>query len=134
MGWNLEGYWHAICIFFGCFYLNSEMITQNEGHPWDMWDVGNACFTVNVIIVTLRLAMDTMNWTCVHWVFYVGSVGVWFFFILFYTAQGPDSPSFYSPNIYMSMWHLVAESHFWLLQLVTVVWALLPTMVFYGYK
>ena len=130
--WTVEAIYHSCCVFFLTFRPVCFM-TAHHGKDPSMWDAGNAAFTANVLIVTLRIAMDTKYFTWIHHLLYwVLSIGLWFTFILSYSESPPENVMFltYYHVTYGSMMSLIGEPHFWLTIISTVFVALLPYYIY----
>ena len=68
IGWNIEAFWHAIVVFYFTFMPVASSMAP-EGRDPSIWDAGNAAFTANVLIVTVRISIDTMYWTYIHLIY-----------------------------------------------------------------
>ncbi len=68
-----------------------------NGYGVDIFGIGTSLNTNVIVCVTLLLALETRTFTAVHVFFSVGSILVWFIFIIIYGAATPKSlASFYS--------------------------------------
>jgi len=132
--WLLEAFWDAFVIFFFCFNIIGYR-EMTDGHHFSIWDAGNAAFTANVWVVTIRLAFDTLHFTVFHHVTYWGSIALWYIFIIPYCAIAPGKMPMYdlNDNMYYSFDMLAQSVLFWVSQLVTIAVALLPTAAVYGW-
>ena len=73
--WIGEAVWASIvCFMFSWYALIS---TCEDGMPRPQGQVSIAMFTCVLLVVTLRLAIDTQFWTWIHAVFYLGSIAMW---------------------------------------------------------
>ena len=73
--WIGEAVWASIvCFVFSWYALIS---TCENGMPRPQGQVSIAMFTCVLLVVTLRLAIDTQFWTWIHAVFYLGSIALW---------------------------------------------------------
>jgi len=128
----LEGIYQAIVIFYMQFWDMADT-PLHDGTLFGLWDAGNAAFTANLFVVTGRICMDTRHFTYYHTAAYLGSIVLWFVFILPYCAMEPGAMGNEwdtSDNMYYSSNMLAQSALFWCTQPITVVVCLLPTVIY----
>ncbi|XP_068960898.1 phospholipid-transporting ATPase IF isoform X3 [Petaurus breviceps papuanus] len=83
--WTILGFSHAFIFFFGCYFLIWEDISVlGNGQMFGNWTFGTLVFTVMVITVTVKMALETHFWTWINHVVTWGSIVFYFAFSLFY--------------------------------------------------
>ncbi|XP_074047111.1 phospholipid-transporting ATPase IF isoform X3 [Macrotis lagotis] len=83
--WTVLGFSHAFIFFFGCYFLIWEDISLlGNGQMFGNWTFGTLVFTVMVITVTVKMALETHYWTWINHVVTWGSIVFYFAFSLFY--------------------------------------------------
>jgi len=130
-----EAIFQSLVIFYFIFDILGYHEMQ-DGTTFGIWDAGNAAYTANILVVTIRIAMDTQHYTNYHLFAYIMSVLVWFIFIILYSEMPPGQMgNAYdtSDNMYFSARALGTSALFYLTQPVTVVVCLLPTMIHQGW-
>ena len=94
VGWTLEGLFMGTIIYsFASGFYN----TTEKGGPFDL---GIACYTAIVLIVTARLTVDTSYWTWLSHLAIWGTLVLYMIFGLVYSAQiwefmGPHAGDLY---------------------------------------
>uniref|UniRef100_A0AAR2L638 Phospholipid-transporting ATPase n=1 Tax=Pygocentrus nattereri TaxID=42514 RepID=A0AAR2L638_PYGNA len=83
--WTILGFCHAFIFFFGSYMLMGEDTSlMGNGQMFGNWTFGTLVFTVMVITVTLKLALETHFWTWINHFVTWGSIAFYFIFSLFY--------------------------------------------------
>ncbi|XP_019740035.1 probable phospholipid-transporting ATPase IF [Hippocampus comes] len=91
--WTALGFCHAFVFFFGSYTLmgedttlmgNGQILRANRQLMFGNWTFGTLVFTVMVITVTLKLALETHFWTWMNHFVTWGSIAFYFIFSLFY--------------------------------------------------
>ncbi|KAL6069954.1 Phospholipid-transporting ATPase IA [Balamuthia mandrillaris] len=117
--WNVSAVIHASFAFFVTIYaLSSQEL--HHGHPFDLMCLGTTISTVVVLVVTLKLALETNNWTWIHHLLYWGSIIVYFVFLLVYSVL-----PFAAFGMYWVPYMLLRAPVFWITVLLLVPTALL---------
>jgi len=129
--WSLEAVFHAVVVFVIAFSITAELTTNENGTLFSIWDAGNAAYTVNLVVVTMRIGMDTMHWNFLVFLSYFGSVFLWLLGSYVYCSM---SPEFLNSTVgyftfYQSVQTLFGTINFWLVLMLSVVVCLLPTYV-----
>jgi len=131
--WTLEAIWHACVTFFFCYNIIGYRPSA-DGLDFSMWDAGNACFTSILLVVAIRLAIDTRCWVLPTHIFYYGSVILWFLFIYVYSTMEIGAMGFNNSNQYGTAVALGSSLLFYATIPITVFMSLLPTIATYGYQ
>ncbi|OMJ89990.1 hypothetical protein SteCoe_7779 [Stentor coeruleus] len=85
--WIFNGILHAIIVFFIPLYASEEGIMDSDGRSYDQWSFSIASFSSIIIIVNLKLAINTKLWNKFHYICMFGlSILLYFVFILIYDA------------------------------------------------
>lgn len=85
--WLSNGILHAIIIFFIPLFASVEGILNDKGHNFDQWSFSISSFTSIIIIVNMKLAINTKLWNKFHFICMFGlSIVLYFVFILIYDA------------------------------------------------
>ncbi|XP_074154386.1 phospholipid-transporting ATPase IF isoform X4 [Sminthopsis crassicaudata] len=83
--WTVLGFSHAFIFFFGCYFLIwKDVSLLGNGQMFGNWTFGTLVFTVMVITVTVKMALETHFWTWINHVVTWGSIVFYFAFSLFY--------------------------------------------------
>jgi len=94
------------------------------GTPFGMIVIGVTYHQLAVITATLHIAIETPNFTVIHFGFMLGSVVLSFLYFFLYCAV---SPLF---NVYWSIFEIMSTSEYWLLTLFCPFFALLPRLLY----
>ena len=71
-----EALFQSIVIFYFIFDIVGYR-EIHDGTTFSLWDAGNAAYTANLLVITIRLMMDTVHYTNYHVWVYTMSVLVW---------------------------------------------------------
>uniref|UniRef100_A0AAJ7UDE7 Phospholipid-transporting ATPase n=1 Tax=Petromyzon marinus TaxID=7757 RepID=A0AAJ7UDE7_PETMA len=83
--WTLLGLLHAFLFFFGSVALLGDGVAlKSNGEVFGHWELGTLVFTVLVVTVNLKLALDTRYWTWVNHFVTWGTLIFYVAFSLFY--------------------------------------------------
>eukprot|EP00761_Pharyngomonas_kirbyi_P011814 gb/GECH01011840.1/.p1 GENE.gb/GECH01011840.1/~~gb/GECH01011840.1/.p1 ORF type:complete len:1231 (+),score=299.55 gb/GECH01011840.1/:1-3693(+) len=120
----LNAIWHSmVCFFVPFIALNNVLSPLEGGHTLDMIDIGIAMYTAVVIVVNLKVAIETSTFNWVTVVLIGGSILSWFVFVIIYGSLfailkfGDFAPMFFEYRNFGSIL-------FWLVVLLTVTLAL----------
>ncbi|KAM6962548.1 phospholipid-transporting ATPase IF [Aplochiton taeniatus] len=126
--WTLLGFCHAFIFFFGSYVLMGEDTTlMGNGQMFGNWTFGTLVFTVMVITVTLKLALDTHFWTWMHHFVTWGSIAFYFIFSLFY--GGIIWPFLHTQDMYFVFVQLLSSGSAWFAIIIIVITCLFPDVV-----
>ena len=80
-----NGFLHSFIVFFIPLYAAEEGIFTADGQVYDVWSFSITSFTSIIIIVNLKLAINTRLWNKFHYIAMFGlSIGVYIVYILIY--------------------------------------------------
>ena len=112
--WLFNGILHAIIIFFIPLYASVEGIFNQDGHNFDHWSFSIASFSSIIIIVNMKIGINTKLWNKFHFICMFGlSIVLYFVFILIYDAVT------YTPS-YHTVLALLASHYYYFCILATV--------------
>ncbi|XP_029104858.1 probable phospholipid-transporting ATPase IF isoform X3 [Scleropages formosus] len=134
--WTLQGFSHAFVFFFGSYILmgedtslmgNGQILKANRQLMFGNWTFGTLVFTVMVITVTLKLALETHYWTWMNHFVTWGSIAFYFIFSLFY--GGIIWPFLHTQDMYFVFVQLLSSGSAWFAIIIVVVTCLFPDVV-----
>ncbi|XP_069474759.1 phospholipid-transporting ATPase IF isoform X4 [Ambystoma mexicanum] len=110
--WTLLGFSHALLFFYGSYFLMGEDTSLlGSGQMFGNWTFGTLVFTVMVITVTLKMALETHFWTWIHHFVTWGSIAFYFIFSLFY--GGIIWPFLHTQDMYFVFVQLLSSGSSW---------------------
>uniref|UniRef100_A0A8C5T6P6 Phospholipid-transporting ATPase n=1 Tax=Malurus cyaneus samueli TaxID=2593467 RepID=A0A8C5T6P6_9PASS len=81
--WTILGFFHAFVFFYGSYLLMGEDTSLlGNGQMFGNWTFGTLVFTVMVITVTMKMALETHFWTWINHFVTWGSIVFYFIFSL----------------------------------------------------
>uniref|UniRef100_A0A3Q3VTE2 Phospholipid-transporting ATPase n=1 Tax=Mola mola TaxID=94237 RepID=A0A3Q3VTE2_MOLML len=126
--WTVLGFCHAFVFFFGSYILMGEDSTlMGNGQMFGNWTFGTLVFTVMVITVTLKLALETNFWTWINHFVTWGSIAFYFIFSLFY--GGIIWPFLHTQDMYFVFVQLLSSGSAWFAIIIIVITCLFPDVV-----
>ncbi|XP_053539167.1 phospholipid-transporting ATPase IF isoform X2 [Ictalurus punctatus] len=134
--WTILGFCHAFVFFFGCYILmgedtslmgNGQILRANRQLMFGNWTFGTLVFTVMVITVTLKLALETHFWTWMNHFVTWGSIAFYFIFSLFY--GGIIWPFLHTQDMYFVFVQLLSSGSAWFAIIVIVITCLFPDVI-----
>ncbi|KAJ8278807.1 hypothetical protein COCON_G00058730 [Conger conger] len=126
--WTLLGFCHAFIFFFGSYVLMGEDTSlMGNGQMFGNWTFGTLVFTVMVITVTLKLALETHFWTWVHHFVTWGSIAFYFIFSLLY--GGVIWPFLHTQDMYFVFVQLLSSGSAWFAIIIIVMTCLFPDVI-----
>uniref|UniRef100_A0A8C6NZE9 Phospholipid-transporting ATPase n=1 Tax=Nothobranchius furzeri TaxID=105023 RepID=A0A8C6NZE9_NOTFU len=126
--WTLLGFCHAFVFFFGSYILMGEDTTlMGNGQMFGNWTFGTLVFTVMVVTVTLKLALETHFWTWMNHFVTWGSIAFYFIFSLFY--GGIIWPFLHTQDMYFVFVQLLSSGSAWFAIIIMVITCLFPDVV-----
>jgi magnesium-transporting ATPase (P-type) len=133
--WVGEAAYSAFFVYFFAFKVVGATETPN-GHDFSIWEGGSTAFTANLIVVTLRIVMETQHFTLPHHVAYWGSIIVYLIFMMIYCSLPPGAAGSFDTkdNMYMSYNLLLTSPLFYLSVIVAVVTCLLPSLIMHAWQ
>ncbi|XP_058846212.1 phospholipid-transporting ATPase IF isoform X4 [Acipenser ruthenus] len=134
--WTLLGFSHALVFFFGSYLLmgedtslmgNGKILKANRQLMFGNWTFGTLVFTVMVITVTLKLALETHFWTWMNHFVTWGSIAFYFIFSLFY--GGIIWPFLHTQDMYFVFVQLLSSGSAWFAIIIIVIICLFPDVI-----
>ncbi|XP_036372260.1 probable phospholipid-transporting ATPase IF isoform X3 [Megalops cyprinoides] len=134
--WTLLGFCHAFVFFFGSYILmgedtslmgNGQILKANRQLMFGNWTFGTLVFTVMVITVTLKLALETHFWTWMNHFVTWGSIAFYFIFSLFY--GGIIWPFLHTQDMYFVFVQLLSSGSAWFAIIIIVLTCLFPDVI-----
>ncbi|XP_045562375.1 phospholipid-transporting ATPase IF isoform X1 [Salmo salar] len=126
--WTLLGFCHAFVFFFGSYILMGEDTSlMGNGQMFGNWTFGTLVFTVMVITVTLKLALETHFWTWMNHFVTWGSIAFYFIFSLFY--GGIIWPFLHTQDMYFVFVQLLSSGSAWFAIIIILIACLFPDII-----
>ncbi|KEP65595.1 UNVERIFIED_CONTAM: phospholipid-translocating P-type ATPase, flippase subfamily protein [Hammondia hammondi] len=88
--WMLNGVWQAIVIFVvPTFVFGCNAVPTTTGRTMDLWMVGTVMFMMNMIVVNIKVLLETYYLTSIIWAgFYISLLACLLFVFLFSSWPG----------------------------------------------
>ncbi|XP_066474828.1 phospholipid-transporting ATPase IF isoform X1 [Tiliqua scincoides] len=126
--WTFLGFSHAFMFFFGSYLLMGEDTSLlGNGQMFGNWTFGTLVFTVMVITVTVKMALETHFWTWINHFVTWGSIVFYFIFSLFY--GGIIWPFLHTQDMYFVFVQLLSSGSAWFAIIIIVVTCLFLDVV-----
>ncbi|XP_062832878.1 phospholipid-transporting ATPase IF isoform X8 [Anolis carolinensis] len=131
--WTLLGFVHAFIFFFGSYLMmgedtsllgNGQILKPNRQMMFGNWTFGTLVFTVMVITVTMKMALETHFWTWINHFVTWGSIAFYFVFSLFY--GGIIWPFLHTQDMYFVFVQLLSSGSAWFAIIIIVITCLFP--------
>nr|XP_060623435.1 phospholipid-transporting ATPase IF isoform X8 [Anolis sagrei ordinatus] len=131
--WTFLGFVHAFIFFFGSYLLmgedtsllgNGQILKPNRQMMFGNWTFGTLVFTVMVITVTMKMALETHFWTWINHFVTWGSIAFYFVFSLFY--GGIIWPFLHTQDMYFVFVQLLSSGSAWFAIIIIVITCLFP--------
>uniref|UniRef100_A0A8C4R0D3 Phospholipid-transporting ATPase n=1 Tax=Eptatretus burgeri TaxID=7764 RepID=A0A8C4R0D3_EPTBU len=123
--WTFLGVIHSLIFFFGSYLLfnpDSGLVPSGETHG--QWTFGTLVFSVMVITVNLKLALDTRFWTWLNHLVIWGSIA--FYIISSFILGSYLWPMFKRKNMYRVFEHMLIAAPTWFGASLLITLCLLP--------
>ncbi|XP_069720880.1 phospholipid-transporting ATPase IF isoform X2 [Phaenicophaeus curvirostris] len=126
--WTILGFFHAFVFFYGSYLLmgedtsllgNGQILKPNRQMMFGNWTFGTLVFTVMVITVTMKMALETHFWTWINHFVTWGSIVFYFIFSLFY--GGIIWPFLHTQDMYFVFVQLLSSGSAWFAIILIVV-------------
>uniref|UniRef100_A0A8B9BUB0 Phospholipid-transporting ATPase n=1 Tax=Anser brachyrhynchus TaxID=132585 RepID=A0A8B9BUB0_9AVES len=118
--WTILGFFHAFIFFYGSYLLMGEDTSLlGNGQMFGNWTFGTLVFTVMVITVTMKMALETHFWTWINHFVTWGSIVFYFIFSLFY--GGIIWPFLHTQDMYFVFVQLLSSGSAWFAIILIVV-------------
>uniref|UniRef100_A0A8D1IKL3 Phospholipid-transporting ATPase n=2 Tax=Sus scrofa TaxID=9823 RepID=A0A8D1IKL3_PIG len=125
--WTLLGLFNALVFFFGAYFVFETTTVSSSGQVFGNWTFGTLVFTVMVLTVTLKLALDTHYWTWINHFVIWGSL---LFYIVFSLLWGGVIWPFLSyQRMYYVFIQMLSSGPAWLAIVLLVTVSLLPDVL-----
>ncbi|KAI1882700.1 hypothetical protein AGOR_G00237590 [Albula goreensis] len=126
--WTFLGFCHAFVFFFASYLLmEGDTSLLGSGKMFGNWTFGVLVFTVMVITVTLKLALETHLWTWINHFVTWGSIAFYVIFSLFY--GGILWPFLENQDMYSVFSNLLSSGSVWFSIGLVIVTCLIPDIV-----
>ncbi|XP_040284215.1 probable phospholipid-transporting ATPase IF isoform X2 [Bufo bufo] len=110
--WTFLGFGHAFIFFFGSYFLmGKDTSLLGNGQMFGNWTFGTLVFTVMVLTVTMKMALETQFWTWINHFVTWGSIAFYFIFSLFY--GGIIWPFLHTQDMYFVFVQLLSSGSAW---------------------
>ncbi|CBZ55965.1 hypothetical protein NCLIV_063910 [Neospora caninum Liverpool] len=88
--WMLNGVWQAVVIFLlPTFVFGNHTVPTTTGRTMDIWMVGTLMFMMNMIVVNIKVLLETYYLTSIIWAgFYISLLACLLFVFLFSSWPG----------------------------------------------
>eukprot|EP01137_Pigoraptor_chileana_P004563 Opistho-2@2687 len=116
-----DGVYQSLIAFFIPYWAHSA---APDGKTDDIWCLGVTIYSALIVMANARLALEVHNWNSIITGLMLGSVSLWWFYMLAYMNIMPGSNSTFGV-----VWQLFANPSYWLTVLLVIVLALLPAWV-----
>ncbi|XP_078614739.1 phospholipid-transporting ATPase IF-like isoform X2 [Branchiostoma floridae x Branchiostoma japonicum] len=124
--WTILGIWHALVNYYGPMYLFWDAPSlMPDQTMFGNFGLGTFIFTAVVIVVNLKMAVETHYWTWLNHFAIWGSIIVYFLFTLVYSAIMFGWPIDNKPMYYVFL-QLLSSPTVWLALLVLVTACMIP--------
>ncbi|KAM4860112.1 phospholipid-transporting ATPase IH isoform 4-T4 [Thomomys bottae] len=125
--WTFLGVFDALVFFFGAYFMFENTPVTSNGQMFGNWTFGTLVFTVMVLTVTLKLALDTHYWTWINHLVIWGSL---LFYIVFSLLWGGIIWPFLSyQRMYYVFLHMLSSGPAWLAVVLLITVGLLPDVL-----
>ncbi|XP_044144574.1 phospholipid-transporting ATPase IF isoform X2 [Bufo gargarizans] len=110
--WTFLGFGHAFIFFFGSYFLMvKDTSLLGNGQMFGNWTFGTLVFTVMLLTVTMKMALETQFWTWINHFVTWGSIAFYFIFSLFY--GGIIWPFLHTQDMYFVFVQLLSSGSAW---------------------
>jgi magnesium-transporting ATPase (P-type) len=110
-----------ILFMFAMVTFGDPSSTSPDGHSNDLWTISTAMFSALVMVVNVKIALDTTTWVKASVLFWVLTIISYWVFMLIYT-----SVESLNPDMYGVMWRLVTMPSFWVMTGATLALTCIP--------
>jgi len=135
--WTLLGFWHSIVFFYGAMLLYDNDIMSPYGWTFDIWCMGTLVFHACVIIINLKLCLETRYFSGIFFFSVVISILGFMGFSLLYCSTTIWKVFSGGTGMLWVYFQLLASSSFWFCTIAMTVASLAPDItvdIFYLYS
>jgi len=127
---------HSLFFYFVTVTILDTNISDQRGTTTGMWTSGTAALTCVIATVNATMGLLTRSWCWLHWLVYIGSVFMWFFFLMVYHAIKPGMWQFFDTalNVYFLFFQMANILIYWLTVVVVVAMSCLPVVCYKYYR
>jgi len=125
---------HSVVLYYVTVYSMDLNVTGEGGRQTGLWGAGTTVLSNVIIVVTCTMGIHTRSWSWIHWVVYLGSVGIWYFFLLCYHALPPGFMDDTDDNIHWVIYEIGSTVLFWLNSLLVTGMCCLPILAYKYFK
>uniref|UniRef100_A0A6G3MH07 Phospholipid-transporting ATPase IA (Trinotate prediction) n=1 Tax=Henneguya salminicola TaxID=69463 RepID=A0A6G3MH07_HENSL len=129
--WLLNGVLHSSLIFFLCYALCRRGVINIDGNPISSALFGNVVFTLTLIVITLKAALELRYW---FWMTHIGICGGFFSYIVFMSIFSRRLPPliWFEPEFLDSDILMYESPLFWLGLGIPII-VMLPDFIFHWF-
>eukprot|EP01116_Phalansterium_solitarium_P004039 TRINITY_DN1491_c0_g1_i2.p1 TRINITY_DN1491_c0_g1~~TRINITY_DN1491_c0_g1_i2.p1 ORF type:complete len:1331 (+),score=449.05 TRINITY_DN1491_c0_g1_i2:287-4279(+) len=118
--WVANAVWHSFLIFMIPMYSSSFDVSDSRGFPMTLDHLGYTVFSCVIMVVTLKIALETRYWSSVNHVFTWVSLGSWFIFMVVYGTIWGWGPTFnVGKETYFVFADLFSSGTYWFVVILT---------------
>jgi len=123
LGWNIfDAIFVSLVVFFASAY-DFNLPSSTDGTINDLWTCSTAMFSWVVVLVNIRVALDTTTFTWLTWLFLFVSLACWYLFAVVYSLL------WITPDMWGVGERLLAMPKFWLYQFFIPIVCIIPILV-----
>ena len=123
IGWMVNGVAQSTIIFFVCLGAFYKEVITSDGITFGMYSWGLVVYTCVIIVVTFKLAMESLRWVWFHHLTVWGSIVVYFIWDAIYATIYPSTGL--GIEYYYVFYNLVQSGVFYFTVIATTICALL---------
>jgi len=127
--WIGNAFYDSLIIFFATWFSRGFL---EDGRTTNFDLTGVLMYAEILVVVTVRLAIQTQYYPWITWVSYIGSVVLYFVYLLFECAI---VGGVFTTGLYWTFYNLISQiAFFWLTSVMVCTAALLPAYVYKSYQ
>ncbi len=120
--WVLLGMVHSVALFYVPLLAMESEILRTNGVTMGMWGHGTVGYTCALIVVNLKIALDTRFWSVYNFLAVSLTILYWFVFLIGYTGYYTTL----SADVHGVFSQLARSAQFWFTLLICIFVCLLP--------
>jgi len=125
MFWMNSAIWHAVVIYFGLLIILPNDGILQDGKILDLWSWGTISCTAAVVVVNLKIALETKTWNVLVHIAIWGSIISYLVFLCIYNDLYNITPN----DTYFVFFYVAASPSYYFGVIILVVICLLPELV-----
>jgi magnesium-transporting ATPase (P-type) len=131
----LNAIFHSALCFFIPHLVTKNDVLFSSGRTISLFPMGLMVYGCVMVTVTCKLALETAAWTVWNAVATIGSMVLWFLFLIVYNSLYAQLPKFgFLADPYYYFYMAASSAQFWLLIMIVPVVALSRDFIFKFYK